>query len=248
MIQLFRRFIGRIEGRKVGEDRDRFGHLSVFDRPAYVDVTEARLAHLRSLNLPIAGKTVIDLGCGIGRLSEFFVELGCDVFCVDGREDNIHQLRKFYPSRKTAIVDLETEDLFKYGIFDIVFCYGILYHLSDPFGFIKRISKICKEMLIIETCITDALDPILYLVKESQADASQALYGVGSRPSPSYITTCLKLAGFSYIYVPRELPNHKQFRYRMVNDHSHLKNGGPIRNIFIASHKDLANDELRQCS
>jgi len=128
MMRLFKRFIDRIGGSKAAEDNNRFGHLPDFDRPSYVDVTEARLAHLRSLNLPIAGKTVIDLGCGIGRLSEFFVEQGCDVFCVDGREDNIQQLKKLYPNRKTAIVDLETEDISKYGTFDIVFCYGILYH------------------------------------------------------------------------------------------------------------------------
>lgn len=247
MMRLFKSFINRIGGSKAAEDNNRFGHLPVFDRPAYADVTEARLAHLRSLNLPIAGKTVIDLGCGIGRLSEFFVEQGCDVFCIDGREDNIQKLQELYPTRKAAVVDLETEDVFKYGMFDIVFCYGLLYHLSDPFGLIKRTVKICKEMLIIETCITDAHDPVLRLVKEPQMSESQALYGVGSRPSSSYITTCLKLAGFNYIYTPRELPDHKQFQYKMVNDYSYLKDNEPIRNIFVGSQEKLVNERLRQC-
>ncbi len=220
----------------------------VFDRPHYVDITEARLNHFKSLNLPITGKTVIDVGCGIGRFSEFFVSQSCDIFCIDGRSENIKILKELYPELKAAVVDLETSTILEYGKFDVVFCYGLLYHLADPFGFIKNAFRICGEMMIIETCITDANDPILRIVHESKSDITQAVSGTGSRPSPSYVITCLYLTGFKYVYSPVELPNHKQFQYKRTNDFSYLRDGEPIRDIFVASHKEIPNSRLKLCS
>lgn len=221
--------------------------MPIFDQPYYSDITEARIQHLKSLGLPLAGKSVIDVGCGIGRLSVFFTELGCKVFCVDGRLENIQKLRKLYPSCKSAVVDLETHQILEYGDFDIVFCYGLLYHLSDPFGFLKNAYKICNEMMIIETCITDVDIPVLCLVEENQNNATQALRPIGCRPSPSYVTTCLKLCGFKYVYTPIKLPEHIQFQYKRINDFSYQKNGNLIRDIFIASNKEIENSKLRHC-
>jgi SAM-dependent methyltransferase len=217
----------------------------IFDQLFYKEITNARLQHLESLTLPLSGKSVIDVGCGIGRLSTFLAEQGADVFCVDGRVDNIEKLRELYPSRKSAVVDVESSDLLAHGNFDVVFCYGLLYHLADPFGFIKNASKICKEMMIIETCIMDATDSVVRLVPEDQQNATQALHPMGCRPSPSYVNTCLRLSGFEFIYKPITLPVHPQFNYKLKNDYSHIKKGHLIRDIFIASRIRISNDLLR---
>lgn len=222
------------------------GQIPAFDRPFYADITEARLRHFKSLGLPVSGKKVLDLGCGIGRFSEYFAEQGCEVLCVDGRQDNIEKLKELYPGRKAAVVDLETPGILNYGDFDIVFCYGLLYHLADPFGLIKNAAKICKEIMIIETCITDAIDPVLRLVDEPQSDVTQAVCGVGCRPSPAYVIRCLKLAGFEFIYSPVELPDHEQFRYKKSNDFSHQKKNTLIRDIFIASRRKIESGKLRR--
>jgi len=216
----------------------------IFDRDFYRDITNARLRHFESLSLPLSGKSVIDVGCGIGRFSAFLTEQGADVFCVDGRVENIEKLREFYPSRKCAVVDVESSDLLEHGNFDVVFCYGLLYHLSDPYGFIKNASKICNEMMILETCIMDATDPVVRLVPEDQQNATQSLHPMGCRPSPSYVNTCLKLSGFEFIYKPETLPAHPQFNYRLRNDYSWLKQGHLIRGIFIASRIKISTNLL----
>ncbi len=37
------------------------------------------------------------------------------------------------------------------GEFDVVWCFGVLYHLPDPLGFLQNLRRICKERLILET-------------------------------------------------------------------------------------------------
>jgi len=220
----------------------------LFDRPYYSDITNARIDHLRDLQLPFQHKHLIDVGCGIGRFCDFFLEQECKIFCVDGREQNIKNLMVLYPMVQSAVIDLENTDIRTLGTFDIVFCYGLLYHLSDPLSLIQNAARACSEFMIIETCITDADDPILRLVGEDMGNETQALHGFGCRPSPSYITTCLELSGFQYIYVPLFLPRHSQFQYSRENDFSYIKNKENIRDIFIGSHRKMHNSNLRQVS
>src|SRR5262249_3129060 len=44
----------------------------------------------------------------------------------------------------------------KYGVFDIVICSGILYHLDAPdvFHFVKRIAEVCRGLAIIDTLVS----------------------------------------------------------------------------------------------
>ena len=220
------------------------GGVPLFDQPFYEDITAARLDHLATLDLPLAGRSVIDVGSGIGRLSEFFVERGCDVLCVDGREDNIAQLRRDYPDRRAAVVDVQTAELERTGSFDVVFCYGLLYHLTDPLGFLDRAARICRELLIVETCITDSEERVVFLVDDPD-DPTMALNRIASRPSPPYVVTALRLAGFEHVYSPRRLPRHKDFEYERRNDASHLRNGNVMRDIFVASRRELKLPALR---
>jgi 2-polyprenyl-3-methyl-5-hydroxy-6-metoxy-1,4-benzoquinol methylase len=65
------------------------GGVETFDTEAALEINQARLAHLESLDLPIEGTRVLDVGYGVGHLAQFFIRKGCDVLCVDGREHNI---------------------------------------------------------------------------------------------------------------------------------------------------------------
>ena len=227
----------RLAARLFRADRAR-SDVPLFDQPFYREITEARLEHLATLGLPVQGRSVIDVGCGIGRLSEFFADRGCDVLCVDGREENIAQLRALYPQRRAAVVDVETDQLLEHGHFDVVFCYGLLYHLADPLAFLRRAATICRELMIVETCITDSQERVLFLVDDPD-DPTMALHRVASRPSPAYVATTLRLSGFDHVYSPVQLPRHKDFDYERRNDLSHLRDGNAMRDIFVASRTAL---------
>ncbi len=179
----------RLAARLFRADRAR-SDVPLFDQPFYREITDARLEHLATLGLPVEGRSVIDVGSGIGRLSEFFAARGCDVLCVDGREDNIAQLRAHYPERRAAVVDVETDELVAHGSFDVVFCYGLLYHLSDPLAFLGRAARICRELMVVETCITDSEERVLFLVDDPD-DPTMSLSRVASRPArPTWSRPC----------------------------------------------------------
>ncbi len=216
----------------------------VFEEGFYRDITEARAAHFKSLDLNVAGKSVIDIGCGIGHFSQMLSQMGADVTCVDGRPENIARLLELYPGSNACVVDAETDLLLTLGRFDVVFCYGLLYHLADPLGFLRRAASISVDWIILETCIMDANIPAVRLVPEDDTNNSQALNAMGCRPSSAYVAFGLKSSGLQHVYVPRVLPAHPQFQYRAENDFSYLRNENLMRNIFVASRVPLKTQSL----
>lgn len=216
----------------------------VFDQDFYRAITAARLDHFKSLGLRLSGKSVIDIGSGVGHLSEVLEGLGANVTCVDGRAENIARIHELYPHRKAFVADVETDNLLELGKFDVVFCYGLLYHLADPLGFIRRAAAMCRDWLILETCIMDSESAIVQLVPEDHANNSQALHAMGCRPSSAYVIFGLKTAGMEHVYVTKSLPHHPQFQYRLQNDFSHRKNGNLMRNVFVGSRSPMDSPML----
>ncbi len=47
--------------------------------------------------------------------------------------------------------DFMEVDLAKLGVFDVVFYFGVLYHVHNPFEALKRLAKVTKTVAIIET-------------------------------------------------------------------------------------------------
>jgi SAM-dependent methyltransferase len=213
--------------------------VDVFDSPPYADITSARLQHLEALELPLSGRSVLDVGAGVGHFSAFFRSQGCRVHCVDARPENVARLRMLYPDVGATVMDVEADDLAVLGKFDVVMCYGLLYHLVDPVGALRKIAGVCQGILLLETCITDAQAPVLTLVPEDNRNPSQALGKWGSRPSPAFLRITLLQSGYEHLYCPRQMPNHAEFQYRPAGDHAQLRDGRPMRTIVVASRHPL---------
>jgi len=122
---------------------------------------------LTKIHLPdrIDGKTVIDIGCWNGAFS-FECErrgaarvLATDWYCwQDGRKRGFDIAKKALNSRVEELeIKVENVSAAAVGKFDLVLFLGVLYHASDPIGYLRCVRDVCKEMAIIETLV-DAED------------------------------------------------------------------------------------------
>ena len=217
--------------------------VGLFDEIEANKINQARLAHLSSLQLSFADKTVLDVGCGVGHLAQFFVRAGSKVVCVDGREENIVALQSQYPNLTAHVVNVDTDSLVKFGKFDIVFCYGLLYHLENPLRALRNMKAVCGELLLLETLICDHSLPLLQLVDEPLIE-NQALGGLGCRPSPSYVVQALSRVGYLHVYAPKEPPLYRDFQIKWKNNLEWWRDDHPLRCVFIASTTKLQNPQL----
>ena len=130
-----------------------------------------------------------------------------------------------------------------FGTFDIVFAYGLLYHLENPIAALRNMASVCGGLLLLETMVCDHVLPVLRVEDESDA-FDEALKGVGCRPSPSYVVLALNRIGFPFIYAPKKPPRHKDFQFMWKNNLDWWREGHPLRCIFVASKDELRNPHL----
>lgn len=221
----------------------RHGGLEVFDAPNALAINQARMANLEAMGLPLAGKRVLDLGCGVGHLGTKLVQMGATVVCVDGRESNIASLRTRYPHLEAHVGNVETEPLSRFGRFHIVFSYGLLYHLENPLQSLRNMESVCDEMLLLETIICDH-ELALVRMEDESTDVNQALGGIAGRPTPHYVVLALNRVGFPHVYAPVTAPEHEDFRFAWRNNLDTARDGHNLRCIFVASRSELKNPAL----
>jgi SAM-dependent methyltransferase len=202
-----------------------------------------RLEHLASLDLNIAGKSVLEIGAGIGDHTSFFLDRGCSVTITEPRQDNREILKMRFPSQEVLSLDLEhpTADT-KYNA-DIVYCYGVLYHLQNPEAALRFMRSLSKELLLLETCVSYTDNGQANLCAEDANHTTQAFSGTGCRPARSFIFKILKEL-FPYVYLPKTQPWHKEFPLDWTLPETP---GGPYqltRAIFIGSTAKLEQKSL----
>jgi len=210
-----------------------------FDESDALEINNARMTHLASLHLPIEGKSVLEVGAGIGLLTDFFEARGCKVFSTDARPENIAELMRRHPRRRAAVLDLErTERIGSLGRFDVVFCYGTLYHLASPEPALEALAQI-SDSILLETCLSPGRAEEVPLVEESAA-ANQAYSPMGgTRPTRAWVLSKLRRYwGHGYISVTQ--PSHSEFPL----DWTAPPTGRNTRAIFVASKAPLANPLL----
>jgi Methyltransferase domain len=95
-----------------------------------------------------------DLGCLEGGYSVEFARMGFQVLGIEVREANIAACN--YVKSKISLPNLEFAkddalNIAEYGVFDVVFCSGLLYHLDKPRSFLGTLSAVTKKLLILQT-------------------------------------------------------------------------------------------------
>jgi cyclopropane fatty-acyl-phospholipid synthase-like methyltransferase len=213
----------------------------IFHSEAYLRHNARRLEHLASLRIPVSGLRVLELGAGVGDHSHYYIDRGCRVTITEARPENVRCLQERYPHQDVRLLDVETSIKVEGAPFDLVHCYGLLYHLAKPVEALEFFSNYTKRLLFLETCVSYGTEEQIHLVSEPKHDPSQAYSGTGCRPTRSFIYTQLK-KWFPFVYLPKTQPNHEQFPLDWTAAKS---NSSDLqRAIFIASRESLANEGL----
>ena len=207
----------------------------------YLRHNQRRLEHLASLGLDLSDKSVLEVGAGIGDHTHFFLDRGCQVVSTDGRADNVRILAKRYPEIRVELLDLNSPSNSINGTFDVVHCYGVLYHLDDPANAIKFMADHCRGTLLLETCVSYGDDSQVNLCAEDARTPSQSISGTGCRPTRPWIFEQLQQY-FPYVYMPATQPFHPEFPIDWTVEPT--SDQQLTRAIFVASHTPVTNDKL----
>jgi SAM-dependent methyltransferase len=199
------------------------------------------LEHLASLGLDLEGKSVLEVGAGIGLHTEFFEARGCRVLSTDGNPDNVAEIRRRYPHRQARLLDLDAPvGLGEPGEFDVVYCYGTLYHLARPDEALQALAEVCGQVILLETCVSLGRHAELHLVRDS-ASNNQAIHRVGCRPTRLWVIEALR-AHFGYAYITATQPDHPDFE----TDWNLVGSPKLYRAVFVGSKQPHANDLLQE--
>jgi SAM-dependent methyltransferase len=218
----------------------------LFDEPYYIEINEARwavaervLKHIRSKG-EIALQTCLDVGCGPGWFSERISKMGIAVTGLEGRRELIDMAVQRCPQAKFKHLDLEEPDqLQDLSPADMVFCFGLLYHVENPFKLLRRLYALAGHILFIESIVVPSDYPCAWLVEEGKNETQGLSHHsfILSRPA---LIGILQRVGFPFVYRYHGVVMHPDF---MESEGLH-----PRRGIFLASKVQLSIDSFQSDS
>lgn len=195
-------------------------------------------ARLAEIQMPenLAGQSVLDIGAWDGFFS-FEAErrgadrvLATDSFCWDGggwgTKKGFELARRALNSRVEdkwiEVLDLSPETV---GIFDVVLCLGILYHMKHPLLMLERIARVTRTQLIMQTQVDmigiDRPAIAFYPGTELNGDPTN-----WSGPNPAAVIAMLHTVGFARVDII-----HKSFSDDVAFDAA-----APIRPNHVTLH------------
>jgi len=157
----------------------------------------------------IKDKNILDITSHDGRFSFSAIMNGANhVTGIEGRQkfvDNSNLVMEKYHIPRNKY-DFICGDIFKEipkikkSSVDTVFCFGILYHTTQPYQLLSEIARIAPKSIIIDTNVLKAKQPVIRLSFEDSAKdggaigKGQVIIGV---PSMSALYLMLNQLGYS---------------------------------------------------
>jgi hypothetical protein len=95
-----------------------------------------------------------DLGCLEGGYAVEFARMGLQVLGIEVRESNLAACN--HVKARTDLPNLrfvrdDVLNIAEHGVFDVVFCSGLLYHLDRPKSFLETLAAVTTKLVILQT-------------------------------------------------------------------------------------------------
>lgn len=184
----------------------------------------------------IKNSTILDLANHDGRWSFAALKNGAKkVYGIEGKENLVQKglfnMKKYGISeeRYNFVVGDIFEEIKKIpkDQIDVVFCFGIFYHISNHMELLKEIKRLNPKYLILDTEISKSKDPIIRLRKEPYFTPDETISFenfIAGRPSQSALNMMLKALDFKISYYDWE---------KNVNDWNGIEIYSSKNSIFL---------------
>jgi SAM-dependent methyltransferase len=179
-------------------------------------------------------KRTADLGCGYGFFADHLTRRGHHVEAYDGRPENVAEAARRYPAIPFQVWDIEDKAGRPAQPYEFVLCFGLLYHLENPFLAIRNLAAVTQDIAVIETVIAEHTMPAAVMYDEPARGEAQALQYLALIPTESGLVKMLSAAGFPFIYRPAPLPDHPDF----------VPGGLKLRTVLVTARTELAHPSL----
>jgi ubiquinone/menaquinone biosynthesis C-methylase UbiE len=138
--------------------------------PAFINLTSNRARMMFETVQPfIVGKTILDLGCGTGKVSELLSKEGYAVHLADVYKNDY--LEKHLAHLPFSFIDQDKDLPFRDGTFDNVLILAMLHHTQSPLNILRETKRVLSShgrLHLIET---------IFGVERSEAPSRDKLMG-----------------------------------------------------------------------
>jgi len=167
-------------------------------RAAYGAITRGRWGAYK-LPKSMENKSFLDVGCWAGGFVRHAVELGSHwAKGIDAVwDDDWDHHEALHP----AYTSFEALDVFSLRFvevvppFDVVLCSGVLYHVSNPVGLLRRLRMKTIELCVLETVVStlNLVSPVLQYCSDDSFDKNSSNWFL---PNESFLREITKEVGF----------------------------------------------------
>ncbi|MEG3089036.1 bifunctional 2-polyprenyl-6-hydroxyphenol methylase/3-demethylubiquinol 3-O-methyltransferase UbiG [Sphingomonas sp. PB4P5] len=152
---------------------------------------------------PLAGKTVLDVGCGAGLLCEPLARLGAQVTGLDAAPENI-AAAQVHAAQAGLDIDYRVGSVEDLGgeTFDLVTSLEVIEHVSDPGGFVRGLAGAIAPggLLVISTPNRTALSRLALIgVGERLGGIPRGTHDWDKFLTPAELTALIDAAGLHVI-------------------------------------------------
>jgi SAM-dependent methyltransferase len=151
------------------------------------------------------GKRVLDVGCGTGFFTDYYLQRGADVTGIDIAPASVERLAARFPQARFQLADVsETRIADRY---DIVNAFDVLYHITDDERWARALRFLSEAVapggvLLVTDSFSDRPGLAEHNRSRSLERYRQVMEGVGletGRLYPTHVLLNRELGGFRFL-------------------------------------------------
>ncbi len=176
-----------------------------YNRACYLLREEVLARALRGAGADPRGARVLDVGCGTGFFTAWYLARGARVTGVDIAPTSIERLRERHPGARFLLADVSEADL--EGPYDLVNAFDVLYHIVDDARWEAALGRLAGAVapggLLLVTDTFAALPAsAAHNRMRSLGDYRRVLEPLGfslGRPRPTHVLLNRELGPFRFL-------------------------------------------------